>query len=538
MLTISAQDLAKIDSLLYKIETATDDSARVYLNVAISNEYSNSDVISSLNYGERALAIAEKSKNENLISYALFNLGIAYFYQGVIEISIKYFYRYLDIKKIMKDEAGIAYAWINLGTIHLNLKQYDQAREHFEQAIATFNKLNEKARKPGYELITIYNNLGVLEKEQHQIEKAIDYFERGIILGKRTPGQETNLGNLLNNLANAYLDQGKMEEAYQYLMEALTLRIKHDDQSGMIKSYLSLAKYFQKKNNEEQVFEYVYSAYNLASRVGMMSSIADAQKFLFGIYHQKGVADSALKYHILYADFREKMNEESALKELKHMEITTRFKENETLMQLEQKRKESRYLLAGLTLLLTIIILSLLYFLASSRNRRLKLEKENIFLNAKNLALEKTNLEKELDVRNKELATNVMYQIQKNELINEIVQKLQTHSTSDSKKYPSWVLEIIKDLEKTQDRSVWNEFEIRFQQVHNDFYNKLNEINPELTPNERRLCAFLRLNMTTKEISSITGQSYRSIEVARTRLRKKLNLTNSETGLIEFLSTL
>jgi hypothetical protein len=115
---------------------------------------------------------------------------------------------------------------------------------------------------------------------------------------------------------------------------------------------------------------------------------------------------------------------------------------------------------------------------------------------------------------------------------------LQKHSTTGIKQDDSWILEIIRDLEKTQEKSVWNEFEVRFQQVHNDFYKKLNDINPELSTNERRLCAFLKLNMTTKEISTITGQIPRSIDVARTRLRKKLNLTNSEVSLIEFLCTI
>jgi len=131
-----------------------------------------------------------------------------------------------------------------------------------------------------------------------------------------------------------------------------------------------------------------------------------------------------------------------------------------------------------------------------------------------------------------------MYQIQKNELTHEIGQKLQKLSYSISKSDQQLIIGIIKDLEKTQDTTIWNEFEVRFQQVHNEFYNKLNVINPELSLNDRRLCAFLRLNMTTKEICSITGQSIRSIEVARTRLRRKLGLTNSETGLIEFLSKL
>jgi DNA-binding CsgD family transcriptional regulator len=63
-------------------------------------------------------------------------------------------------------------------------------------------------------------------------------------------------------------------------------------------------------------------------------------------------------------------------------------------------------------------------------------------------------------------------------------------------------------------------------------------INPNLTLNEKRLCAFLRLDMTSKEISAITGQSVRAIEQARIRLRKQLGLTNQQVSLSAFLSSL
>ncbi|MCD4747537.1 MAG: hypothetical protein K8R58_14675, partial [Bacteroidales bacterium] len=59
---------------------------------------------------------------------------------------------------------------------------------------------------------------------------------------------------------------------------------------------------------------------------------------------------------------------------------------------------------------------------------------------------------------------------------------------------------------------------------------------PDLTANEKKLCAFLRLNMTTKDISAITHQTSNSIEVARTRLRKKLNLSNKDINLVTFIS--
>jgi DNA-binding CsgD family transcriptional regulator len=66
----------------------------------------------------------------------------------------------------------------------------------------------------------------------------------------------------------------------------------------------------------------------------------------------------------------------------------------------------------------------------------------------------------------------------------------------------------------------------------------LNEKFPDLSPSERRLCAFLKLDMTTKEISAITHQNAKSIDVARTRLRKKLNLTGTDHNLITFLAHL
>ncbi|WP_137092401.1 helix-turn-helix transcriptional regulator [Mangrovivirga cuniculi] len=100
------------------------------------------------------------------------------------------------------------------------------------------------------------------------------------------------------------------------------------------------------------------------------------------------------------------------------------------------------------------------------------------------------------------------------------------------------VRKVIKNLGVALNEDSWKEFELRFTEVHQDFYNSLESKYPDLTPNERKLCAFLKLNMTSKEISSLTGQSIRSIDVARTRLRKKFGLTNSEVNLVDFLSTI
>ena len=95
----------------------------------------------------------------------------------------------------------------------------------------------------------------------------------------------------------------------------------------------------------------------------------------------------------------------------------------------------------------------------------------------------------------------------------------------------------LKFMSKMAILVIEREFELRFKEVHTDFYNELNKEHPDLTLNETKICAFLRLNMSTKEISAITHQSVKSINMARFRLRKKLNVDRDE-NLISYLNSL
>ena len=130
-----------------------------------------------------------------------------------------------------------------------------------------------------------------------------------------------------------------------------------------------------------------------------------------------------------------------------------------------------------------------------------------------------------------------MYLTRVNEMVLMIAEKLRKMELSDGSLNAQIVQSIISELERTSNPDNWKEFEVRFQQVHTDFYKKLGDQFPDLTPNELKLCAFLRLNMSTKEISSITYQSQNSIMVARSRLRQKLGITKDE-NLITFLAQL
>lgn len=159
-------------------------------------------------------------------------------------------------------------------------------------------------------------------------------------------------------------------------------------------------------------------------------------------------------------------------------------------------------------------------------------------LKSKKTIAEKQNLEHQIELKNKEFATNVMYLIRKNELINSVAKKLMALKDEVRTELKSPVQRIILELQSEIDNEVWQEFEYRFMQAHQEFYTNLRNAHPDLTPAEERICAFLKLNMSSKEIAAITHQNVKSIEVIRAHIRKKLNLTNTDANLVTYLAAL
>jgi len=215
-----------------------------------------------------------------------------------------------------------------------------------------------------------------------------------------------------------------------------------------------------------------------------------------------------------------------------------KFEQKEAELKAHQERRELMYIIAVLVLSVVIITISFLYIAGRNKQNRITLQKKNLELEKNNLTLEHENLKQDLIIKNKELTTNVLNLVQKNEIIKTITDKLLSVKSNLKPENKDVINQVIIELQTSTDNDMWQEFELHFQQVHADFYDKLKNRFPDLTPNEIKLCAFLRLNMNTKDICAITKQSLRSIEVARSRLRKKLEITNTDVNLVTFLAQL
>jgi DNA-binding CsgD family transcriptional regulator len=153
--------------------------------------------------------------------------------------------------------------------------------------------------------------------------------------------------------------------------------------------------------------------------------------------------------------------------------------------------------------------------------------------------LRNEKLRTEMIHRDKELANQTMDLIRKNKFLLNIKDELLRlkRPGSDSflnDKISSLILKIDRDIDHNKQ---WEVFESAFDEVHEDFLNRIKAAYPNLTPKELRLCAYLRLNISSKEIAPLMNISVRGVEICRYRVRKKLEIerdTNMTSFIINF----
>lgn len=167
------------------------------------------------------------------------------------------------------------------------------------------------------------------------------------------------------------------------------------------------------------------------------------------------------------------------------------------------------------------------------------IEENNLLLEIKELEneqqlmkLKNEQLSSDVDSKNRELAVSTMDLMKKNELLALIKDDLKRTSGDQADKSIKSVINTInKNI--SEDNS-WTIFKEAFNNADNDFLKKIKQAHPSLTPNDLRLCAYLRLNLSSKEIAPLLNISVRSVEVKRYRLRKKMDLPHV-TGVVEYI---
>jgi len=535
----------------------TDDTLAIKAMQALAVIYSGKNNDSSLRYFNQALKLSKAREDNFHLDQLYTGLSELFYTNRNYRLALDYYFRLLrEIdRKVMVSGDSIQQAgnyatlYSQIGLCYFNLNNTSNALRYFHKSLQKVEQHKPQAAKNAYleRKIAMLVNIGSVYLENKKFDEGRTWYERALTIN-RLLNNQGYYSALYNNLGIISIEQKQYTKAIDYYTKALGIRTVLKDTAGMAQVLNNLGKYYYVVKGYGKAEEVLRRSLALTKGSCNMRSEMFASQFLALALEGSGRYKEALEMHKQFKEYYDSIINNEAGADAARLEIQYQYEKQRSELELEQQlvvagkeRRAMIYLIIAGIMLFLFIIATLLIRNQRIRMRQAELSRKSLELESINLGLEKhnlelknDNLEMELSFKKKELATQVMYLLQKNELIANTIKDIQALKEVPEQDHATALHRIIRDMKSNLDKGAWKEFELRFQQVNQEFYEKLNNLYPDLTPNEVKLCAFMRLNMTTKDISAITYQTNKSIQVARTRLRRKLGIEHDE-NLVSWL---
>lgn len=517
----NCQGTNRIDSLTWALAKTNQDTAKIHLLHSLASLYSEHDMNMCLNYVSEMLDLTEKLPLEQQGVY-LADASLLYLQCNVYDKALELLFQALKIFEASGNQRSIAVIKNSMGGIYFRLNKPEQALKYFKEGLEECQALIQSGDTIFRDnLHAYYNNIGlVYAMEADKQALATTYMEKAI--ETVSPEDYLNLGQYYNNIALSYFQVGKRDKAFECAYKSMFYRKLQNNEYGIARTNYTLGKLYYEVRDIPKAKNYLEKARESAQQINSSLTLRNVYALLVDVYEAENnykAANSCLKkVHAI----ENRLVNDTTLARTTSLKMEYDFAKKTALQQLEVQKTKLKFRL--ILCICCLLLLSTILFFLFIRNRNKRIRWEN------------KCLEKDLESRNKELTTNVMYLMRNTDLVKEVTKRLVKLKTRLKPENSDVVKDIILDLESLLKEDMWSEFETHFNRVHLDFYKKLKEICPDLSPSELKLCAFLRLNMSSKEISCISGITIKSVEVMRGRIRKKLCIANTDINLVNYLS--
>ena len=522
------------------------DSAYFYHSKALEISKELKILISIIN-GNTELGIIHMRKNEFNRAFELFNLNIGlYENKDTIPYAKEDDFRYLGTTyqnlaslhtekgnyNLALDNALLALEFYekngealfiadglnSLGVIEGQLENHEKSIEYLQKSYETYLKYEDQL----FASLAL-NNIGLALVQLGRAEEAINYYLKAIDIAEENSFKKWQ-GNFLTNLGTALFELGDLDEALDRLNTSVEVLKETNHPSEIRTSYLNLGRVYNATKNPDKAIFYLDKSIELSDSLNSFNSASKAYLVRSESYSQLGRYELALNDYKKYSSLSDSIFNKTKSQQIEELRIIQEKENNEKeialkkkeIILLEEKARANtlqRTLLA-VGLIFVIIFFGLGIFGLKQKVKRNKLEKEK--------------LDAELEFKKKELTTHALNLARKNEVLENLKAKAQElkQEQKGSLGYNELIRTINFDL---RDDNNWENFASYFEQVHKDFNRNLKKKCPELTPNELRFMALLKMNLSSKEIANILNVTPDGVKKARYRLRKKLNIQTEDS---------
>lgn len=401
---------------------------------------------------------------------------------------------------------------VAIGALMQELEEYHEAIRNFREGNEIFQTVGSEACATKNR-INIANLLYLLGDKQ----SALATLE----------GLETNHYVLTDSiyLANLLVSKFRISDCADSasVLRAMNIsrNLNNDHLSSLTMTSVGMLR--ERQNRTEEALAIFDSALVVAERIGDLPNLRDILSGLEEGYRRFGQTAMADAYHARWRQISDSIYHDERndkIRRSEHLATINRYE-----MRMAEEAQASRWrmtlILAIGGFLLVILCLSLglmwMWRRRAESERRLKVE-ENERLRLLNL-----QYTLEIESKEKELASNTVLMAQKNTQLKNLadqVARLEEHGMAS---------EHGGELRQTINRQLnadddWRFFKLRFEKVHPDFFDKMRELYPALSKTELRLCAYIRVGMTAKEIAQVLSVKPDTVNTSRYRIRKKMRL--------------
>jgi len=460
----------------------------------------------ALDFHLQADKIFREVGHRDQIAANLNDMGILYYYNRQLPLARKQYDEALSLYSRAGNSEGLANTYGKIGHLYEKQQKYDSAFFYQRQALQQYQRI---AHKQG--MAKIYENMGSIYEDLERFDSSRYYFINALQLYEQS-GEEVPSIEVINNLGDILRKTGHYQEAIVQTNKALALATQTNDLYEKGAAYRDLGKAYHLLGKEDSAYYYL----ELSRRATL------------DIYSRENNRQTAFLSVLFDID-----------------------KKNDEIVRLANARKIT--IITTTAVIIVVILLVILGAVIISR-QRLKIRNERltgerdrqIYLTQRELMqaelqnrqLQEEKLIQELEVKRKGLTSSTLHVIQKNQLLENLRDRLAVLVKDDKRDQKKQLQQLIQQINLNFNHDqYWNEFRETFGQVHQQFFNNLKSHCEELTGNDLRLLSLIKLNLASGDIAILLGISQDSLRVSRYRLKKKLSLNNGES-LTAFVQSL
>lgn len=505
----------------------------------------------SLELFKGALSIFNRLGNNEDISNMLSNIGTNYYFRSQFDKAIEYYEESLKMDRQRSDSSAIAISMNNIGMVYSRWGKHLKALEFYNEAL---NYTSSEARKA-----IRLSNVGMSWYHLKDYDKALEFLNKALAIDTKYH-QDIKVGIRKNEIATVLSAIGKYEEAISLNNEALAIFREKEVRDSQIITLSELGDIYRKKGMIKEAEACFLESSQIAKENNSLHHLSRNYRNLCEIAEEKSDYKTALEYFRLYSQVHDSVFNIEKHKQIARFEIlyeiAKKEKENQVLIHdNELKQKRQRLAVAFIAgLLLAIVLISRLYKIKAKNLKqsqlllkqeheltRMEIDKkevenrvleDRVFAEKQINRLQAEKYQAEIDHKNAELAGSTICLVSKNEILGEIREKLKSKHKDET------IHEVVQFINANTDIDQdWHKFKVTFENVHPGFFDRLHNNFPQLTENDIRTSAYLRISLSSREIAGLMNVTLDATNKSRQRLRKKLDL-KPEADLTDFLKSI